>query len=140
DPEQRLVLRQPVVVVPEPGEPVLERAVLPAARDPAGRVDDPERAQRLTERELRAIELAEELVARDQLLAAVRHLGLVAAREQPEILHRWSHTAIVEVDQERAVGAPERVPPVQVAVDALRARLREQRLDGVRDLQREIAI
>src|SRR5439155_1569757 len=62
------------------------------------------------------------------------------AREEPEVLNGWADEAVVEVDENRGVGGPEHVAPVQVAVDALRARSRERRGDGVGDVERHVTI
>src|SRR5947207_1158343 len=63
-----------------------------------------------------------------------------AASEQPEILHRRAHQAVVEVHEDRPVLGPQDVAPVQVAVDALRARRRQRSRHRVGDLQRDVAI
>src|SRR5262245_15224642 len=58
-----LVFLVPVVVVAEHRKGGGKRRIGPAPRDPARHVDDPHRAQRLAQRQGRAVELAEELVA-----------------------------------------------------------------------------
>src|SRR2546430_4158511 len=103
-------------------------------------VHDAQRPQRLAEGEGRAVELTEELVPLQEILAPPAGLFGVAAREEPEILNGWADEAVVEVDENRGVGGPEHVAPVQVAVDALRARGRERRGDGVGDVERHVTI
>src|SRR5581483_2318342 len=85
DGDELLVLAHPVVGLAEGRERHRERGILPPARDPARHVDDAEGAQRLRERQRRAIELAEELVAREQILALALRLLRVPAGQQPEI-------------------------------------------------------
>src|SRR2546430_13202094 len=103
-------------------------------------VHDAQRPQRLAEGEGRAVELTEELVPLQEILAPPAGLFGVAAREEPEVLNGWADEAVVEVDENRGVGGPEHVAPVQVAVDALRARSRERRGDGVGDVERHVTI
>src|SRR6266446_1766280 len=74
DLDELLVLLVPVVVVTEHRERGGKRRIVPAPRDPAGHVDDPHRAQRLAEGERRAVELAEELVALQEILPELARL------------------------------------------------------------------
>jgi len=117
-----------------------ERRIVPALGDPPRHVDDAERAQGLDQRQRRAVELAEHLVALQQILARPASFLVAAARQQPEILDGRAHHAIVEVDQDGAVAGPEDVAPVQVAVDALELDLGELRDGGLRDAQGDVAV
>src|SRR5215813_1761867 len=140
DLEQLLVLGHPVAVGTEGGEPGLERWILPAPGDPRRHVDDAEGAQRLAEGQGGPVELAEQLVALQDLVAGPpRFLG-VTAGEQPEVLHGRSRHEVVEIHQDRPVDAPQDVADVEVAVDALRPRGGQRRGHRLADAERDVAV
>ena len=121
-------------------EGLRERGVVPPLRDPARHFDDAQGSQRLAERERRAVELAKQLVALEEVLTRpARFLG-VAAREEPEVLDGRADEAVVEVDKDRTVGRPEDVALVEVAVNALYPGGGERRRDGVGGAQRDVAV
>ena len=42
-------------------------------------------------------------------------LGFVAIEQHPQVLNRWPHTRIIEIDKQRAV-TPENIPGVTIAM------------------------
>src|SRR2546430_17694584 len=85
-------------------------------------VHDAQRPQRLAEGEGRAVELTEELVPLQEILAPPAGLFGVAAPEEPEVLNGRADEAVVEMEENWGVGCPEHVAPVTVAAFALPVR------------------
>src|SRR3989442_12334405 len=102
-------------MVPEVREGGRERGIVPPPRDPARHVHDAQRPQRLAEGEGRAVELTEELVPLQEILAPPAGLFGVAARGGPEVLNGWADEAVVEVGEKRGGGGPGHFAPGQVA-------------------------
>jgi hypothetical protein len=102
-------------------------------------VNDAHRTERLDEPERGAVELAEDLVALQEVLTALLGFLFVAPGEEPEILDGRAHEAVVEVDQHGA-GCPEDVAVVEVAVDALRLDGRQLRRGGAGDPEGDLLV
>ena len=83
----------------------------------------PQRAQRLDQRQLAPVEFTEFVVAIDQRAELLQLLGALAREQHPQILHRRAAARIVQIDkmrpgQRQAFGRPENVAGVAVAVQA----------------------
>src|SRR2546428_13527119 len=113
-------------MVPEVREGGRERGFFPPPRDPARHVHDAQRPQRLAEGEGRAVELTEELVPLQEILAPPAGLFGVAARGEPEILNGGADGGVAESGRDRGVGGPEDLAPRPAAVDGRAARGRER--------------
>jgi hypothetical protein len=81
-------------------------------------MEQPQRAQRLDQRQLAPIELRVALVAGEQIGELPLALGARAGQQQPQILHRRSHAALLETHQRAAAVVPAHVAGMQVAVHA----------------------
>src|SRR5229473_1749071 len=113
----------PVALRAEPGKCGRKRWIAPAAREPRGVVDQPQRAQRFEQGQLAPVEGHEVLVARKQVGELLRHRTPVSREQHPEILQRRTHARVVEIDEVRPALGPQDVPRVAVAVQPDRAHL-----------------
>src|SRR2546422_4418997 len=78
----------PVALRAEPGKCGGKGRIVPAAREPRGVVDQPQRAQRLEQGQLAPLERHEVLVARKQGRELSRPRSPLAPEPHPEILQR----------------------------------------------------
>src|SRR5688572_30069285 len=104
----------PVALSSEPREGGREGRILPAPRQPVGIVQQPQRPQWLDERELLAPEGLELLVTVQHRLQLLGGGFAVARQQHPQVLHRRSHTRIVQVDEMGPVRRPEDVAGMAV--------------------------
>src|SRR5688572_23678310 len=79
---------------------------------------DAQGTQRLDQRELREVELTKQLVAFHDRGPGGLLAGSVPREKHPEILDARPGHAVVEIDEQRPVLAPENVARVAVAVNA----------------------
>ena len=85
-------------------------------------MDQPQRAQRFDQMQLAVVEVAEILVPRQHGPQLAPHVVAVARQQHPQILHRGTAAAIVEIDEMRTLhrpaGAPQHIAGMAVAVQA----------------------
>jgi DNA-binding transcriptional LysR family regulator len=120
---QHVNLAFPVVAAAEPRKVDREDRVFPALGQPGAVVDQAQRAQRLNQGQLAAVEFAELFVAINQCAQLPGALRAVTRKQHPQVLHRRAAARIVEVDKMRArafhaFGGPQNVAGVAVAVQA----------------------
>lgn len=100
-------------------------------------MDQPQRAQRFDETQLARLEFAEILVAGQQVRERTRRAFAIARQQQPQILDRGRHPAVVEVDEVRAGIGPQHVARMTVAVRAQQADLARPLERGLDAFERE---
>src|SRR5512143_2126784 len=110
--------RLPVLLRIEPRKCGGESRVVPAPGEPGRIVDQPQSSECFDQMEFARVEIHEVLVA-GQDLVELRLLFLALAGQQhPQILHRRSHAAVVEVDEMGPGVGPQHVAGMAVAVQA----------------------
>ena len=88
-------------------------------------MDQAQRAQRLDQGELAAVEIAQGFIAVEQRAPLLGALPAVAADQHPQILHRAAHAGVVQIHEMRSlVGCPQNVARVAVAMQAQASRRR----------------
>ncbi len=81
-------------------------------------MDQTQRAQRFDQVQLARIEF-EEVFITGQNVAHLPHLvGALSGQHHPQILHRRTHAAVVEIDEVRPVVGPQHIAAMAIAVQA----------------------
>src|SRR5688572_9471879 len=135
--EQICDVALPVARVGKPRKRARKSRVVPAVCDPRRVIQHAQRTQSFDQRELAVIELAKQLVAFHERRPGRLLAGRVAAEKHPEVLDARPRHAIVEIDEQRAMLAPQDVAGVAVAVDTHRGQT-TKRFEGMSDSSDEL--
>src|SRR6185436_15979243 len=120
----------PEARVGEPGEGARKCRVMPAVRDPARVMQHAQAAQTFHQRQFGEIELAKQLITLHERSPGRLLAGGIARQEHPQVLDARPRHAVVEIDKQGSVLAPQDVAGVAIAVNAHR----RQRTEGLERL------
>src|SRR5690606_17538714 len=98
---QREHLVLPVARLGEPGKGRRKRGIGPASREPRRVVNHAQGAQAFDQHQLPRIEIDELRVAIQQLSQLLGHLAPRPGQQHPQVLYRWPHDAVVEINEVR---------------------------------------
>ncbi len=99
-------------------------------------MQDAQRAQGLDQAQFPPVEFGHGFVAVEEGVELASAVGLVATEQHPEVLHGRCHAGVVKVHKVRALGGPEHVARVAVAMHTAIAQVGDAVKGGLREVER----